>query len=155
MQYVRISRAGDTMAVYDFAGAGQYDDVTITHRQYKDIVRYLSEKNNPALLPVQIAYYTGLRLGEVCALLWRDIDLDNQCITVRRSMRYNSIRHITEIGMPKRNKTRKVDFGNKLLEILKCEKARQEMFAGNKYCFGNYFKKGKENGREHYDVYQQ
>ena len=37
-------------------------------------------KQNPALLPIQIAYYTGLRIGEVCALTWQDIDLKEQTI---------------------------------------------------------------------------
>ena len=51
------------------------------------IFKKCKQKENPALLPIQIAYYTGLRIGEACALTWQDIDLDNQCLTVRRSMR--------------------------------------------------------------------
>ena len=50
---------------------------------------FLKKKDNPALLPMQIAYYTGLRIGEACALTWQDINLDGQYLTVRRSMRYN------------------------------------------------------------------
>ena len=61
----------------------------ITYEQYIKLTDYLKQKENPALLPIQIAYYTGLRIGEACALTWQDIDLDNQCLTVRRSMRYN------------------------------------------------------------------
>ncbi|MEM1486290.1 tyrosine-type recombinase/integrase [Oscillospiraceae bacterium PP1C4] len=47
---------------------------------------------NPALLPIQIAYYTELRLGEVCGLTWQDIDLEEQYLTVRRSICYNNVR---------------------------------------------------------------
>ncbi len=36
-----------------------------------------------------MATVLGLRIGEVCALTWQDIDLKEQTITVRRSMRYN------------------------------------------------------------------
>ena len=44
----------------------------------------ISEKeDNPALLPIQIAYYTGLRIGEVCGLTWQDVNLDKQYLTVR------------------------------------------------------------------------
>ena len=43
-----------------------------------------------AILPVQIAYFTGLRLGEVAGLTWQDINLEEQYLTVRRSIRYNA-----------------------------------------------------------------
>ena len=36
---------------------------TITHGQYLKLTGYLKDRKNPALLPVQIAYYTGLRIG--------------------------------------------------------------------------------------------
>ena len=77
----------------------------------------LSEKNNSALLPIQIAYYTGLRIGEVCGLTWQDINLDGQYLTVRRSMRYNGARHKTEIGTTKRKKIRTVDFCDTLTSV--------------------------------------
>ena len=37
---------------------------TITHEQYLDLLEYLRKKKNPAILPIQIAYYTGLRIGD-------------------------------------------------------------------------------------------
>ena len=36
----------------------------ITYEQYIKLTDYLKQKENPALLPIQIAYYTGLRIGE-------------------------------------------------------------------------------------------
>ena len=77
------------------------------------------------MLPIQIAYYTGLRIGEVCALTWRDINLDEQYLTVRRSIRYNGDRHKTEIGATKRKKIRTVDFCDTLAAILKAAKTEQ------------------------------
>ena len=68
---------------------------------------------------MQIAYYTGLRIGEVCGLAWQDINLEEQYLTVRRSMRYNATRHKMEIGATKRKKIRTVDFCDTLAEILK------------------------------------
>lgn len=38
------------------------------------------------MIPIQIAYFTGLRLGEVCGLTWQDINLEEQYLTVRRSI---------------------------------------------------------------------
>lgn len=71
-----------------------------------------------AMIPIQIAYFTGLRLGEVCGLTWQDINLEEQYLTVRRSIRYNGARHKTEIGPTKRKKVRIVDFGDTLTEML-------------------------------------
>ena len=34
--------------------------------------------NPSAVLPIQIAYYAGLRIGEVCGLTWQDINLEEQ-----------------------------------------------------------------------------
>ena len=77
---------------------------TLSYEQYQRLEDFLKKKNNPALLPIQIAYYTGLRIGEVCGLTWQDINLEEQYLTVRRSMRYNGARHKTEIGATKRKK---------------------------------------------------
>ena len=41
---------------------------TLSHEQYLKLEEFLKKKDNPALLPIQIAYYTGLLIGEVCGL---------------------------------------------------------------------------------------
>ena len=46
--------------------------------EYGKLTDFLEQKKPPALLAVQIAYYTGLRIGEVCGLTWQDINLDEQ-----------------------------------------------------------------------------
>ena len=40
-------------------------------------------------LPIQIAYYAGLRIGEACGLAWQDVNLEEQCLTIRRSIQVN------------------------------------------------------------------
>ena len=66
--------------------------------RYKQITDYLHKRKNPALLPIQIACYTGLRIGRVCGLAWQDINLEEQYLTVRWSMRYNATRHKIKTG---------------------------------------------------------
>lgn len=78
---------------------------TVTAEHLQAFMDFLKKKDNPALLPMQIAYYTGLRIGEVCGLTWQDINLDEQYLTVRRSMRYNGQRHKTEIVPPNARKS--------------------------------------------------
>ncbi|MDE6627653.1 MAG: hypothetical protein K2K56_14995 [Lachnospiraceae bacterium] len=41
------------------------------------------------------------RLGEVAGLTWQDINLEEQYLTVRRSVRYNGATHKHEIGSTK------------------------------------------------------
>ena len=115
----------------------------------------LSKKKNPALLPIQIAYYTGLRIGEACSLTWQDIDLKEQRLTVRRSIRYNSARHRTEIGTTKRKKIRSVDFCNTLADILKEAKKAQmlDRLACGPLYSQNYYLSIEEKNRTYYEVY--
>ena len=135
---------------------GEVDNApTIDHHQFLMLEDFLKKKDNPALLPMQIAYYTGLRIGEACALTWQDINLDGQYLTVRRSMRYNGQRHKTEIGATKRKKVRTVDFCDTLADILRKAKTEQHK---NRFKYGelyhlNYYKEVKEKGRTYYEVY--
>ena len=90
MQYIVYRKRTED---YDlFSEDGAEEDVpiipTISYEQFLELNEMLSKKKNPALLPIQIAYYTGLRIGEACSLTWQDIDLKKQRLTVRRSIRY-------------------------------------------------------------------
>ena len=64
---------------------------------YRKLIEQLGKRSGDAILPVQIAYFTGLRLGEVAGLTWQDINLEEQYLTVRRSIRYNGATSINEI----------------------------------------------------------
>ena len=115
----------------------------------------LKKKHNPALLPIQIAYFAGLRIGEVCGLTWQDIDLKEQCLTIRRSMRYDSVRKKTQIGPTKRKKIRTVDFCDTLAAILR-EAKKEQMLNSIKYgplYSQNYYRIVKEKNRTYYEVY--
>ena len=157
MQYV-VRRSNDEdyeMFAEDAEGEPVGETPTINHQQYMELIELLKTKNNPALLPIQIAYYTGLRIGEACSLTWQDIDLNEQCLTVRRSMRYNATRKKTEIGPTKRKKIRTVDFCDTLAAILRAAKKEQML---NSIKYGplyrqNYYRIVKEKNRTYYEVY--
>ena len=107
-----------------------YDEVEegtqpISHEDYERLIKYLEKKNPPAILPIQIAYYAGLRIGETCGLTWQDINLEEQCLTIKRSIRYDGAKHKNVIGTTKRKKVRIVDFGDTLTEILKAARREQ------------------------------
>ena len=155
MQYVKLRGRKQETDIFSDSEEDTSSIPTITHEQFQKLEEFLKAKDNPALLPVQIAYYTGLRIGEVCGLTWQDVNLDKQYLTVRRSMRYNGARHKTEIGATKRKKVRTVDFCNTLAAILKAAKTEQHK---NRLQYGglyhlNYYTEVKEKDRTYYEVY--
>ncbi|MBR1752966.1 MAG: site-specific integrase [Ruminococcus sp.] len=46
---------------------------------------YIAENITLTTLGIAISLFMGLRLGEVCALMWQDIDLEKRIMTVRRT----------------------------------------------------------------------
>lgn len=93
-------------------------------------------------LPALLGLYTGMRLGEVCALKWSDIDWEKRIVTVRRTVQRmaklsveGGCRTILAIGQPKSTRSRRViplaDFLMPLLRRLFEEKQ------GSEYVFGN------------------
>ena len=131
---------GDEYELFTEDGTGDLpaETPTISHEQYLALNELLKKKHNPALLPIQIAYFAGLRIGEVCGLTWQDIDLKEQCLTIRRSMRYDSVRKKTQIGPTKR------------------KKIREQMLNSIKYgplYSQNYYRIVKEKNRTYYEVY--
>jgi len=127
----------------------------LTKEMYDKLLEYLAAHHPDAILPVQISYYSGLRLGEVSGLVWQDINLEEQYMIVRRSVSYNSQRHMIQIGSTKRGKVRTVDFGDTLADIFKNTQAKQIQ---NEEEFGMlyhncYYKKVRERNRIYYDYF--
>ena len=74
---------------------------------HRKILKYLSNYQSPRDIGIYISLSTGMRIGEICALKWDDIDLAEGVIRVRRTIERiytveGGIRH-TElvIGPPK------------------------------------------------------
>jgi len=153
MQYVVLRKNKEEYDLFD--QGGDTAAPTISHERYQALMEYLERRNPVAVLPIQVAYYTGLRIGEVCGLAWQDIDLGGQCLTVRRSLKYNGTRHKLELGPTKRKKIRTVDFCDTLAAILKAakqEQSRNRLRYGELYSL-NYYTEVREKDRTYYEVY--
>lgn len=155
MQYIKLKRKAEEVDLFSEDDMGQTGTQPISHEDYEKLIAYLEKKNPPAVLPIQIAYYAGLRIGEVCGLTWQDINLEEQYLTVKRSVRYDGTKHKTIIGPTKRKKVRIVDFGDTLTAILK--KARKEQLK-NQMQYGelyhhNYYKEIHDRNRVYYEYY--
>ena len=89
------------------------------------ITERILEKPDISGLGILLSLDTGLRLGEICALKWSDIDFDEQALSVRRTaIRINHGGSTTlEIQLPKtENSERKIPLTAHYLSLLKsCE----------------------------------
>lgn len=155
MQYVSMKKKNSNTNLFSSDDEAHGQLPVITHEQYQSIIAYLKSANPSAILPIQIAYYSGLRLGEVCGLSWNDINLEEQFLVVRRSIKYNRNRHITEIGSTKRKKIRTVDFGDTLACILSDAKSREEynrLYYGPDY-FHTFYHETSEKNRSYFEYH--
>ena len=155
MQYIKLKRRAEEVDLFSDEDMGQTRTQPISHEDYGKLIAYLEKKNPPAVLPIQIAYYAGLRIGEVCGLTWQDINLEEQYLTVKRSVRYDGAKHKTIIGPTKRKKVRTVDFGDTLTAILKNARKghlKNQMQYGELY-HRNYYKEVHDKNRVYYEYY--
>jgi len=85
--------------------------------------------------PILLALRTGMRIGEIRALKWKDLDFENRLIEARRSCRQG------RITKPKNGKGRKVDMSKQLAEVLRELKHKQwKKYAGKevpRWVFAN------------------
>ena len=61
-------------------------------------------------LPILLSLYTGLRLGEICALKWSDVDWERETIAVRRTVQriVQGKRTVLMLGAPKSARSQRV-----------------------------------------------
>ena len=58
----------------------------LTATQQNLLTNYLLDNASPSSLGIFTSAVTGMRIGELCALKWSDIDLEKRIITVSRTM---------------------------------------------------------------------
>ena len=73
----------------------------LTKKEQKKITDYVLENLTPRNLGILISLYSGMRIGEICALKWEDIDFSKKAIRIQRSMEYRYSVGEWRIGEPK------------------------------------------------------
>ncbi len=105
-------------------------------------------EGNPSHVPMMISYKTGMRLGEVFALTWDDIDLENSTIDVnkqiqsKRGQGQNSIYYFKSC---KYDSERTLPIDTELVHLLRRERLRQKE---NRLYYGEFYQRyyvGKDN----------
>jgi len=62
------------------------EKLLLTNIQQWKLFKYLTKNLDTTTICVLLSLYTGLRVGEVCGLMWKDIDFDESILTVRRTV---------------------------------------------------------------------
>lgn len=123
---------------------------------HRRLLQHLQEQPSLQNLGIYMSLTTGMRIGEICALKWADIDLDAGTISVRRTIERiytveNGVRH-TElvIGPPKTpHSIREIPITGELATLLLPLK---ESASGKDYVLtGNERPTEPRTYRNHYD----
>lgn len=91
---------------------------------HRRLLAYLAEQPDARNIGVLLALCTGMRIGEVCGLMWDDVDFHTRTITVRRTvMRLPDAGtgRTARVEQPPKTKTsyREIPIGSVLLKALK------------------------------------
>lgn len=94
------------------------------------VTRYNAD--TPAHVPLMIGYYTGMRVNEVFALTWDDIDLERRTISVNKTLMRQKIRSKGDspwyFGSPKTKSSKRiVTMGETLYRVLKDAKHKKKL----------------------------
>lgn len=100
-----------------------YKKVTTLKKEEEIALRnYCSNSKEFRDIGLLICMYTGMRIGEICALTWKDIDLENNLIYINRTMEriyVGNKKTIIYIGDPKsKSSIRAIPIVNKLAKLL-------------------------------------
>ncbi len=114
----------------------------LSHKEKEKLEKYCLEKNTLKTLGIIMCLNTGMRVGEICSLKWKNIDLDNRYIYVENTVQrvYNGNKRNSNIIIDKPKSdcsVRSIPINQKLYEVLK--KLRK------KYNDEDYFLSGKVN----------
>ena len=112
------------------------ETVTFSGEEIETILKHLEGK--PLLLPVEIAIHTGMRIGEILALTWEDIDEKARLIHIHATITGEG--QIQPIPKTK-SSVRTIPYGQKLAEII--QKARIDK-RKSRLSFGQWY---QENDR--------
>ena len=105
-----------------------------TIQQLRHILQCLEREPLKWQAYVNLISDTGIRRGEACGLEWSDIDWRNETITIRRNAQYTP-KDGVYLTSPKNGKSRTVDVGPHVLELLQQLRTEQASQAISRYVF--------------------
>ena len=116
---------------------------------------YLCDNLSPCNLGILLCLYTGLRIGEICALTWKDVFFDEQCLYVHQTMQRvqkqeEGVKKTEVLIIPPKSdcSIRKIPIPDEMLVLLKSTRKTEDAFlltgVEDNYmeprCMENHFK---------------
>ena len=107
---------------------------TFTEDEVKILQRNLLNSDNPLEFGIILDLFTGLRIGELCALKWKDVDIDKQIIHVSKTLvrvqtNKRKVKTVLKVDSPKTETSiREVPIHNALVPYLKKFKTNDEYY---------------------------
>lgn len=126
----------------------QKEPQVITEAQAEMILTDL--KGSYAWLPTLIAYHTGMRRGEILALCWDFVDLEEKTLEVRRTYSLHDKKGPIFKEPKTRSGRRTVEIGSTLFKALKAQRKQQaeaKLRIGDKWENEHNLVCTRENGR--------
>lgn len=116
---------------YQFTSTSDKKYNVLSVPEQEKLEKYLLKQTDLSKLGVYLCLYTGLRIGELCALKWSDIDLENEILSVNKTMQRiqntdNNTNSKTKIiiEVPKSDTSiREIPLPNHIINLLKKYKA--------------------------------
>lgn len=107
----------------------------LTKREQNKITNYVLENINSRNIGLLISLYSGIRIGELCALRWEDVDFKKNCLTINKTIQRVYIKDKNKniskviITTPKtKNANREIPINKDFLEILKKVKSDKKHY---------------------------
>ena len=106
-------------------------EVTLLNNdEQQKLQHYIVKNQNTTTLGIALAMSTGIRIGELCALQWRDIDLEKRILTVKKTIQ--RIKAINGLSKTKLIITEpKSESSKRKIPIPECIMPVLEKFKGN------------------------
>ena len=62
------------------------EEYIFTPAEQQKIIRYATTDLTPQVVGIALCLSSGLRIGEICALQWKDIDMENQVVYITKTL---------------------------------------------------------------------
>lgn len=103
--------------------------LALSFEQQQHLIEVLHQGYNEKSLCVELALVTGMRIGELCALKWENVDFINKTIKVRATIQRIKTKHSTKVieVLPKNTTSyRKIPVTDEYCKLLKDIKQKQQ-----------------------------
>ena len=123
----KVHEFSNILADVELPKAHRKEKPILTNVQQLKLSQYLMKNPSPTALCILLSLYTGLRVGEACGMMWRDIDFEKSIITVKRTVqRIHIDSHKTQIiaDSPKsRSSRRSIPIPKFILKLLRISRS--------------------------------